>query len=366
MSQALIRRDEGSSIALNEVMSLGEVFIKSGYFNDAKSQAQAVVKILYGQELGISPVQSMMSVHIINGKPGPSGGLVATLIKRSGRYNYRILEATNTVCRIEFFEQGQSLGPVEFTLEDAKKAGLLEGPTKANWSKYPADMLFNRCITRGARRHCADVFGGPVYTDEELQTSDLPANIVQIPRQQTVPASDDEPARLKPVPASLELTSEAESHAESAVAARCDQATASRLKALWAQAKPKGALADYVKRQGFTRLSEVPLAKAQKWISDLEQRLAVLAENEAPTPVNPGAPVGIAGNLKEHVEAAQAAWLSVSEMGVSDDEIKAELIGLMNLSEDESELLKLDSAQLLTVVQICKDWRAALEGSVNA
>ncbi|NJO31398.1 MAG: recombinase RecT [Richelia sp. SL_2_1] len=47
-------------------------------------------------------------------------------------------------------------------------AGLLG---KDNWKKWPSDMMFARALTRGARRYCPDVFGGPAYTKEELEDS---------------------------------------------------------------------------------------------------------------------------------------------------------------------------------------------------
>ena len=34
------------------VAKLGEIFVKSGFFRDTRDQAQAVVKILYGKEIG--------------------------------------------------------------------------------------------------------------------------------------------------------------------------------------------------------------------------------------------------------------------------------------------------------------------------
>jgi DUF1365 family protein len=40
--------------------------MKSGLFPDVKTASQAVVKILCGKELGLSPFQSMKDLYIIN------------------------------------------------------------------------------------------------------------------------------------------------------------------------------------------------------------------------------------------------------------------------------------------------------------
>ena len=53
---------------LKQPMAIGEVFAKSGMFPDVKSQAQAVVKILAGKELGLSPFESMGSIYVVNGR----------------------------------------------------------------------------------------------------------------------------------------------------------------------------------------------------------------------------------------------------------------------------------------------------------
>ena len=38
----------------------------------------------------------------------------------------------------------------------------------ATWKNFPRNMLYARAISNGAKWHCPDVFGGPVYTPDEL------------------------------------------------------------------------------------------------------------------------------------------------------------------------------------------------------
>ena len=151
---------------LAQTMELGKVLAQSGFFEDKKQAAQAVVKVLAGQEIGIGPIASMTGVHIIKGKPAIGAGLIASAIKRSGRYNYRVRQNESAICAIEFFERmgdkWESVGTSTFTLEDAKRAGT------QNLDRFPRNMLFARCISNGAKWFTPDVFGGPVYTPEEL------------------------------------------------------------------------------------------------------------------------------------------------------------------------------------------------------
>lgn len=151
-----------------DIMTLGNVLAKSGYFQDARDAAQVIVKILAGRELGIGPIAAMSGVYIVNGKPALSANLMASAIKRSNKYDYRIREHSNESCMIEFFERGESVGTSQFTLNDAQTAGATTGKNQHTWRAYPRNMLFARALSNGARWYCPDIFGGPIYTPEEL------------------------------------------------------------------------------------------------------------------------------------------------------------------------------------------------------
>jgi hypothetical protein len=137
--------------------------VKSGYFTDTREVSQAIVKILAGREMGFGPFASMTGVYIIQGRPSVGANLMASAVKRSGRYDYRVLEMTDKVCTVEYTQGGKVIGQSSFTIEDARKAG-----TK-NLDKFPRNMLFARAMSNGVRWFCPDVFdGAPVYTPEEL------------------------------------------------------------------------------------------------------------------------------------------------------------------------------------------------------
>lgn len=144
-------RSNGSDL---DVMQLGRVLAQSGYFRDAREAAQATVKVLAGREMGVGPVASMTGIHIIEGKPVISAGLMAAAVKGSAKYDYKVKSKTDTECSLEFFEHGQSVGIETFTMKDAQAAGLAG---KAVWKNYPKNMLFARCLSNGVRFYCAEV-----------------------------------------------------------------------------------------------------------------------------------------------------------------------------------------------------------------
>lgn len=171
MSNELVKQ----AMPLNEIMKMAEVFAQSGMFIDAKQMGQAFVKIQAGQEVGIPPFASMSGIHIIQGKPTIGAGIIASCIKGSGKYDYKVKEMNENICSIDFFQGKEFIGNSEFTIEDAKKAG-----TK-NIDKFPKNMLFARSISNGVKWYCPDVFAGPVYVPEEMEhlTVDVKHEVIE-------------------------------------------------------------------------------------------------------------------------------------------------------------------------------------------
>lgn len=161
MTHQLLTKDDFETI-----QRLAKLFMESGLFADTKSLAQAVVKILAGSELGIGPFESMRDLAIIQGKTTMAGSQIAAKIKRSGVYDYEILKFDASEAELQFTKNGKPLQPkIRFDLTDAKRMGLDQ---KDNYKKQARTMLFWRAVTMGARMHCPEIFGGAIYTPDEL------------------------------------------------------------------------------------------------------------------------------------------------------------------------------------------------------
>jgi hypothetical protein len=161
-----------------DALTIGETFFKSGMFSDIKSAQQAVVKIMAGAEMGISPFAAMSGIHIIQGKPTIGAGLMAARVKGFGKYDYKVLEHSDKVCSIEYFQGANSLGVSTFTIEDAKKAG-----TK-NIDRFPKNMLFARAMSNGVKWYTPDIYENPVYVPEEMEsvTEETTAEVIETPK----------------------------------------------------------------------------------------------------------------------------------------------------------------------------------------
>lgn len=167
MSGDSVAKRDTTPLIRRDPLGLAHHFANSGYFNDARKVSQAVVKTVFGEELGIGIGASMQGIHIIEGKPSLGANLLGTLVKRSERYDYKPQEITDKLAKIEFFVDGESAGFSEFTIEQAQRAGLVRD--KSGWVKYPEAMLFARALSQGVRWFCPDITAGtPAYTPEEL------------------------------------------------------------------------------------------------------------------------------------------------------------------------------------------------------
>lgn len=186
-----------TDIVVAQTSEVAARFKESGLFPDLKSEAQAFVKILAGQELGIGPMAAVAGLNVIQGKVTLSANLLATMVKRHPAYDYRVSKHTDEGCRIVFLQNGEEIGESVFTLEDARRAGL----KGANWSKWPKAMLFARALTQGVRWYCPDVTAGsPAYDTDEIEQAET-VEVIAEPisrderRAEEVEASLTEPVR---------------------------------------------------------------------------------------------------------------------------------------------------------------------------
>lgn len=212
MNTELATRQNGADYGM-DLTRLGDVLVRSKFFRDTTDAAQAIVKVLAGAEMGFGPIASMTGVYIIEGKPSVSAGLMASAVKRSGRYSYRLEKGhpTATECTIHFYEGKELIGSSSFTWAEAQAAGLVGKPT---WKQYPKNMLFARALSNGVKWHCPDVFQGTVYLPEELGAEvNEDGEAVSLPTVITVAALDAEEARRETDPHWQELGSTEEQRA---------------------------------------------------------------------------------------------------------------------------------------------------------
>jgi len=121
--------------------------------------------VLYGAELGLGPMQSLNSIHVIEGRTAMSPELMRAMVARHG-HRIDVIENSNDVCEVKGTRADTgSTATVRWTLDDAKMAGLAG---KNNWKTYPRAMLLARATSELCRIVFPDVIAGLSYTPEEV------------------------------------------------------------------------------------------------------------------------------------------------------------------------------------------------------
>ena len=155
-----------------------------------------MLAIQHGSEVGLSPMQSLQSIAVINGRPTIWGDAALALVQSSPVCEY-VKEYTEgqgdsltAVCEAK--RRGYPAPTVSrFSMQDAKRAGLAgkSGP----WSQYPERMLALRARGFALRNAFADALRG-LITAEEAQDYPQPV-VAETPRQpvEVRPKFDDEP-----------------------------------------------------------------------------------------------------------------------------------------------------------------------------
>lgn len=144
--------------------------IKASRLFGVASDEQAAAVMLKGYELGLSLTASFEFVHVIDGKPGlaPRGALAlilnSPLCEAVEIENETDAKGAPVGCRVMMKRKGGLTYTARYTLEDAKRAGLVK--QNSGWEKYPAQMCQWRAVGFAADVVFPDVLNGMKRADE--------------------------------------------------------------------------------------------------------------------------------------------------------------------------------------------------------
>jgi len=181
-----------------------------------------LVSIMLGAECGLSAIQSLQNIAVINGRPSIYGDAMLALVQNSASFesiketfNDETMTATCTVTR-----KGSDPHTVLFSQVDAERAGLwstlpkiekknyqtgefYEVDNTSPWFRYPKRMLQMRARGFALRDQFSDALLGLISREE---VEDYPKDITE---QSYVVTDDKEPAKetvveLDPLPTMTE------------------------------------------------------------------------------------------------------------------------------------------------------------------
>lgn len=159
---------------------------------------EGAAAILFGAELGLSPIASLRSIIVIHGMPGLEARTMKALLKSKG-YRFNTIEASETVFEIEAWSpDGREHEVSRWTIEDCRREGWVPTPTegsqgrpdvKSDWMcterngkssvvgnmKYitsPQTMLKAKATAEVCRDIAPHILLGMPYASEELESFD--------------------------------------------------------------------------------------------------------------------------------------------------------------------------------------------------
>jgi hypothetical protein len=177
----IVQEDEGKT--LDVVLRKAEILLKSGMLpKELNTKEKIAVLMMKAKELNMPALEAISHLYVVNQKVAIDSSGMLALILRSGLAKKIHFESdgTSAWCEMER-KDGVISFKYTFTIEDAKRAGLL---SKESWQKYTKELLVARAISGCARKVFPDVVGG-LYTVEELGGEEVPELPIDLVPEET-------------------------------------------------------------------------------------------------------------------------------------------------------------------------------------
>jgi len=146
--------------------------------------ADVMAAILYGLELGLSPMQALQTVAVVNGKPSVYGdGLLALAMTHpqfGGIHEWLDGKGDDLTAYCKVIRHGVGEIVRSFSVADAKLAGLWT--KKGPWRSYPKRMLQMRARSWALRDAFPDALRG-VIAYEEAQDIEAQPEVLEVRTQ---------------------------------------------------------------------------------------------------------------------------------------------------------------------------------------
>lgn len=157
---------------LDQAFRMAQILVSSGLTPRGVDTPQKAFLIMaQGRELGLSTMQSLGNIYVVEGKVSLSSDLMAAMVLKSPVCEYlRCAEMTSERATYLAKRKGGAEFRYSFSWEDAVKAGLTNRP---NYKANPADMLRHRALSKCVRAVFPDVVAGLYSRDEAEDIVDV-------------------------------------------------------------------------------------------------------------------------------------------------------------------------------------------------
>jgi len=157
---------------LDQAFRMAQILVSSGLTPRGVDTPQKAFLIMaQGRELGLSTMQALGNIYVVEGKVSLSSDLMAAMVLKSSVCEYlRVVEMTPERATYAAKRKGGNEFRFSFSWEDATKAGLTG---RATYKANPADMLRHRALSKCVRAVFPDVVAGLYSRDEAEDIVDV-------------------------------------------------------------------------------------------------------------------------------------------------------------------------------------------------
>ena len=145
--------------------------------DSVKNPQQAIILAAKGREMGLEPLYALSVLYLIHNKPALEGeAMLGLTLRKYPNAQIQWVEQSHKRACLKMGRPGGQLSEFEFTVEDAKRAGLIskineDGTVTASggkqvWSQYTKDMLMWRAVARAIRFLFPECIQGCLIPDE--------------------------------------------------------------------------------------------------------------------------------------------------------------------------------------------------------
>jgi len=128
--------------------------------------AEAALRFYYAEQLELPPT-AVTGLTVIKGRLFVGAEVLRALAARSGLLVVKDVSSSDTSCTALLLKDGEVVGEYTFTIDDAKKAGLIRDGSA--WKTHPARMLWARASSYVIRDFAPWVSLGIAIDDEQQE-----------------------------------------------------------------------------------------------------------------------------------------------------------------------------------------------------
>ena len=140
-------------------------------------EADVLLVMMTGAEIGLTTMQSLRNLYIVEGRIGMSAALIRGRCQKHGDCAlFEVAEADAAHAVVEVKKRGWTESRrVSWSIADAERAGLIkEDQPDSLWRRWPQEMCVARATTRAASMYFPEITSG-LLSEEDLRDMSTPA-----------------------------------------------------------------------------------------------------------------------------------------------------------------------------------------------